>query len=199
MFSSNTSHVAADPNKIYFEFEYYAADSNGGWGFTTNSTLSATHPSQQGTNFIGFRSNTDTGSNGTGFSVSANVGSFSSSTKRFGIALDKSTGKLWVRNNSSSWVQGDPVAGTSEQGTVPSNNANVKLFFTSYNGDYLFAVTLANFNYTTPSGYTAGRLNAFSTGYTLGSISFTESNYKATDTSSESYSGAYISAPTTTV
>jgi hypothetical protein len=182
------------PTKIYFEFEYYAADGNGGWGFTTKSTLSSTHPSEQGENFVGFRSNNFTGSN---FNINAGVGSYSSSTTRFGIALDTSSGGFWVRNNSSSWVQGDPAAGTSEQGTIPSNNANTKLFFIGYQGDYLFAVALANFNYSTPSGYTAQRLSAFDTGYTLGSITFSESNYKAADASGEAYSGAYILVPTT--
>lgn len=183
--------------KIYFEFEYYAADSNGGWGFTTKSTLSATHPSEQGTDFVGFRSNTATGQNGTGFALNSGLSAYNAATTRFGIALNKENGKFWVRNNSSSWVQGDPVAGTSEQGTVPASNANVKLFFTGYTGDYLFSVTLANFSYSTPSGFTAERLSAFDTGYTLGSITFSESNYKAADASGEAYSGAYILVPTT--
>lgn len=194
-----TYAAAADANKIYFEFEYYAADSNGGWGFTTKSTLSATHPSEQGTDFVGFRSNTATGQNGTGFAINSGLSAYNAATTRFGIALNKSTGSFWVRQGSSSWYVGDPVAGTSAQGTIPSNNASTKLFFTAYTGDYLFAVALANFNYATPSEYTAGRLNTFTTGYTLGSITFSESNYKAQDAAAEGYSGAYIAVPTTTV
>jgi hypothetical protein len=194
--ASNSVTPAASTNKIYFEFEYYAADGNGGWGFTTNTTLSATHPSQQGTNFVGFRSDNSTGSNGSGFAVNANIGSYSSATRRFGIALDKSTGAFWVRNNSSSWVQGDPAAATNEQGSIPASNANTRLFFTGYQGDYLFAVTLANFSYSTPSGYTAQRLSAFDTGYTLGSITFSESDYKAQDAVGQAYAGAYILVPT---
>lgn len=195
---SNSVTPVATPTKIYFEFEYYAADSNGGWGFTTKSTLSATHPNEQGTNFVGFRSDNSTGSNGSGFAVNAAIGSYSSATRRFGIAIDKSSGGFWVRNNSSSWVQGDPAAGTSEQGSIPANNSSTKLFFTGYTGDYLFAVTLANFNYSTPSGFTAQRLSTFDTGYTLGSITFSESNYKAQDAVGQAYAGAYILVPTTT-
>jgi hypothetical protein len=195
--ASNSVTPVAAPSKLYFEFEYYAADENGGWGFKTGSTITASHPNEQGTDFVGFRSQNIAGANGTGFSQNGNVGAYGTTTTRFGIALDRATGKFWVRRGSSSWVQGDPAAGTSEQGTVPSNNANVKLYFTGYSGDYLFAVALANFSYSTPSGYTAERLSTFDTGYTLGSITFSESNYKAADNVSLSYSGAYILVSTT--
>lgn len=195
--ASNSVTPTASTTKFYYEFEYYAADGNGGWGFKTGSTIDATHPNQQSSNFVGFRSSNISGQDGTGFLANNNIGSYSTATTRFGLALDKASGKFWVRRGSSSWVQGDPAAGTSEQGTVPANNANVKLFFTGYTGDYLFAVALANYSYSTPSGYTAQRLSTFDTGYTLGSITFSESNYKAADNPSEAYSGAYILLPTT--
>lgn len=195
--ASNSVTPVAPITKIYFEFDYYSTDSNGGWGFTTNSTLAATHPSEQGTNFIGFRSNGEYGVNGTGFSYSNSVGSYSSATTRFGIALDKDTGAFWVRKGSSSWVSGDPTAGTGYIGTIPGVNANTKLYFTGYTGDYLFSRAVADYSYSAPSGFTAERTNAFYTSYTLNSVTFGEGDYKATDNSGSGYSGAYILLPTT--
>lgn len=184
-------------SKFYFEFDYYAADSNGGWGFTTNSTLSATHPSQQGTNFVGFRSDGNAGSNGTGFFYDSSLSTYTGGPTRFGIAIDYTTGRFWVRQGSSSWSFGDPVAGTSWQGTIPAGDANTKLFYTAYNGDYLFSRAVADFSYSTPTGYVAQRTNTFYVGYDLGSTTYSESNYKNQNNGSNTYGGAYILMPTT--
>lgn len=119
--------------RYYIEFTNgLIEDNNGGWGLTTKTTLDATHPSQQTTNFVGWRSNgTERNAAGTGFSIVS--AAYTSWTSRlWGLAVDMTNGRGWVRYGGATWFGGDPEAGTGWQFTFPAGSSAIKLYFTKF-------------------------------------------------------------------
>lgn len=153
------SDAIPDSGKYYMEFTNGVEDGNGGWGLTTRTTLVEAHPTEQVTNFVAWRSNNVTnGAAGTGFSALSFLGaSWSGSTSRFGLAIDMDAGKVWVRQDSATWVNsGDPEGGTGNVGTVPAGSTALKLYFLKFimPGCGVAISSPADHVYTAPSGFT---------------------------------------------
>ena len=121
--------------------------------------------------YIGFADGTSLGGSGTGigwgytttlgnfyssnFTVSGSAPALANGT--IGIAYDADAGKIWFRNTSGSWVQGDPAAGTSPTGTLSGTATAVMpaVSFYNSNGAWSFNFGQQAFSYTAPSGYKA--------------------------------------------
>jgi hypothetical protein len=121
--------------------------------------------------YIGFADGTSLGSsgNGIGWGYTTTLGNFYSSNftvsgtapalanGTIGIAYDADAGKIWFRNTSGSWLQGDPAAGTSPTGTLSGTATTVMpaVSFYNSNGAWSFNFGQQAFSYTAPSGYKA--------------------------------------------
>lgn len=71
------------------------------------------------------------------------------------IAYDADEGKIWLRDSSGNWLQGDPAAGTSPSGTRTGPNVAVYPAVSFYNtsGTWTFNFGQRAFTYSIPSGY----------------------------------------------
>jgi hypothetical protein len=121
--------------------------------------------------YVGFADGTYCGvsGNGIGWGYTTTLGNFYSSNftvsgsapvlanGTIGIAYDADAGKIWFRNTSGSWVQGDPAAGTSPTGTLSGTATTVMpaVSFYNSNGAWSFNFGQQAFSYTAPSGFKA--------------------------------------------
>ena len=121
--------------------------------------------------YVGFADGTYCGvsGNGIGWGYTTTLGNFYSSNftvsgsapvlanGTIGIAYDADAGKIWFRNTSGSWVQGDPAAGTSPTGTLSGTATTMMpaVSFYNSNGAWSFNFGQQAFSYTAPSGFKA--------------------------------------------
>ena len=121
--------------------------------------------------YIGFADGTSLASSGNaiGWGYTTTLGNFYSSNftvsgtapalanGTIGIAYDADAGKIWFRNTSGSWVQGDPAAGTSPTGTLSGTATTMMpaVSFYNSNGAFDFNFGQRAFSYTAPSGFKA--------------------------------------------
>ena len=124
--------------------------------------------------YIGFADGVNTGSSGTGFGWGyqpGNGGYYYSNFTASGtapvlangviaFAYDADTGKLWLRSNTGSWVQGDPASGTSPSATRSGANTAIMpcISFLTFDSNIQTANLNAGqraFAYTAPSGFKA--------------------------------------------
>jgi len=121
--------------------------------------------------YVGFADGTYCGvsGNGIGWGYTTTLGNFYSSNftvsgsapvlanGTIGIAYDADAGKIWFRNTSGSWVQGDPAAGTSPTGTLSGTATTMMpaVSFYNSNGAWSFNFGQQAFSYTAPTGFKA--------------------------------------------
>jgi len=141
------------------------------WEVVVNNATTSTVNIVGIQSYIGFADGTYCGSsgNGIGWGYTTNAGNFYSNNftvsgtapvlanGTIGIAYDADAGKIWFRNTSGSWVQGDPAAGTSPTGTLSGTATAVMpaVSFYNSNGAWSFNFGQQAFSYTAPSGYKA--------------------------------------------
>lgn len=142
--------------RYYIEFTNGSSeDGNGGWGLTTLTSLTATHPTQQASNFVAWRSNgTGRAANGTGFSI-INASYTTWTNRLWGLAIDMTTGYCWVRYGGTAWFSGDPVAYTDPQFTIPAGSSAIRLYFTKFGNPStgIVITSRGSQTWTAPTGY----------------------------------------------
>jgi len=141
------------------------------WEVVVNNATTSTVNIVGIQSYVGFADGTYCGvsGNGIGWGYTTNNGNFYSSNftvsgsapvlanGTIGIAYDADAGKIWFRNTSGSWVQGDPAAGTSPTGTLSGTATTMMpaVSFYNSNGAWSFNFGQQAFSYTAPSGFKA--------------------------------------------
>jgi hypothetical protein len=141
------------------------------WEVVVNNATTSTVNIVGIQSYVGFADGTYCGvsGNGIGWGYTTTLGNFYSSNftvsgsapvlanGTIGIAYDADAGKIWFRNTSGSWVQGDPAAGTSPTGTLSGTATTMMpaVSFYNSNGAWSFNFGQQAFSYTAPSGYQA--------------------------------------------
>lgn len=165
---TSSSSVTLDETGYIATFAAHTSGYQGVWAapsqVRTGKYYFELHVTQQG----GSGSVVGPGLTNNGDSTITNQGHWypSTATGYFGVASDSTTlasTKMWIRNNSSSWVNGDPVAGTSPTYTNTyadyDGTGVIPAYLCSGNNGTTTVVTLvtnpANFQYAMPSGYSA--------------------------------------------
>ena len=135
--SSSASSVNIAGIQSYIGFAdgvYLSSSGNGcGWGYTTTAGQF-------------YFSN---------FTTSGTAPVFANGT--IAIAYDADAGKIWFRNTSGSWVQGDPATGTSPTGTLSGTATTMMpaVSFDNTSSAWTFNFGQQPFTYTPPTGFLA--------------------------------------------
>lgn len=148
--TANGAHTRPLTGKIYFELE-----ATSGINATMIGIGNENEPydwNASGSNvFCGYRDGT---TYGTG---SGTHGSFNLTTDRGALAIDVTAKKFWIRDETGSWVDGDPAAGTGGL-TFTGSSTEIRAYISNGgSGSGTTEVTVYNsgFSYSVPSGFSA--------------------------------------------
>lgn len=158
-----TSVVLATSGNFYFEFISdcsVVSSIYGGWAFHQQASAAGgtTDPSGWGGDHLGFRCNQTTMvASGTGYTATASLTAYGGSSSRFGFAINLTTGNVWIRQDSATFVaSGNPVAGTNAAATIPAGTNNLRIGSSDFrNSNFVTLVSPSLHSWAAPSGFTA--------------------------------------------